>query len=194
MTVSRRRPAAATLIGTMGRPTGFQLVTPAFGTRHFTCKQRILLMLMGGTPGVVAVLCTTVWHSVTQISHNPQELNVLPIGNMKDSMSMKLLVYETASGRRPFVEWFERLDGQCQRSVRRRLRAIEDHDHLGVCTSLRGGLYEMRLAGRMGLRVYFANIDGAVVLLLGGSGKGDQKRAINHARDRLKDFRERNSE
>jgi len=36
----------------------------------------------------------------------------------------------------------------------------------------------MRLAGRIGLRVYFANIDGAVVLLLGGSGKSDQKRAI----------------
>jgi putative addiction module killer protein len=111
---------------------------------------------------------------------------MLPIGNMRDSMSMKLLVYETDSGRRPFVEWFERLDGQRQASVRRRF--------LGDCTSLSGGLYEMRLAGRIGLRVYFANMDGAVVLLLGGSGKSDQKRAIKRARERLKDFRERNSE
>ena len=52
----------------------------------------------------------------------------------------------------------------------------------------------MRLAGRIGLRVYFANIDGAIVLLLGGSGKSDQKRAVNRARDRLKDFRKRNDE
>lgn len=119
---------------------------------------------------------------------------MLPTGNMHDSISMKLLVYETDSGRRPFVEWFERLDGQRQASVRRRLRALEEHDHLGDCASLRGGLYEMRLAGRTGLRIYYARIDRAIVLLLGGSGKSDQKRTIERARERLRDFRDRNSE
>ena len=107
---------------------------------------------------------------------------------------MKVLVYETDSGRRPFVEWFERLDGRRQASVRRRLRAVEEHSHFGDCSSLSGGLFEMRLAGRIGLRVYFANIDGVIVLLLGGSGKSDQKRALKRARNRLKDFRERNDE
>lgn len=106
---------------------------------------------------------------------------------------MKLLVYKTESGRQPFVEWFENLDGRQQASVRRRLRAIEEHDHLGDCSSLRGGLFELRLAGRIGLRVYFANIDGAIVLLLGGSDKSSQERAIKRARERLKDFRERNN-
>ena len=117
---------------------------------------------------------------------------MLPTGNIADSISMELLVYETDSGRQPFVDWFETLDGQRQASVRRRLRAVEEHDHLGDCSSLRGGLFEMRLAGRIGLRVYFANIEGRVVLLLGGSGKSDQKRAIKRAKERLKDFRERN--
>jgi putative addiction module killer protein len=107
---------------------------------------------------------------------------------------MKLLLYETVSGRRPFVEWFDRLDARRQASVRRRLRAVEEHSHLGNCSSLRGGLFEMRIAGRIGLRVYFANIDGAIVLLLGGSGKSEQKRAIKQVRDRLKNFRERNDE
>ena len=107
---------------------------------------------------------------------------------------MKLLVYETNAGRQPFVEWFERLDGRRQASVRRRLRAVDEHGHLGDCSSLRDGLYEMRLAGRIGLRVYFANIDGAIALLLGGSGKSDQKRAIKQARERLKDFREQNDD
>ena len=145
-------------------------------------------------PIVNGVLVTTVQHSVPQISHNPQDLRMLPTGNMQDSMAMKLLVYETVSGQRPFAEWFERLDGQRQASIRRRLRAVEEHNHLGDCSSLRGGLYEMRLAGRIGLRVYFANIGGAIVLLLGGSGKSNQRRAIERARERLKDFRERNSE
>lgn len=107
---------------------------------------------------------------------------------------MKLLVYETDSGRQPFVKWFENLDGQHQAAVRRRLRAVEEHDHVGNCSSLRDGLYEMRLVGRIGLRVYFARIDGAIVLLLGGSGKGNQERAIERARERLKHFRDRNSE
>ena len=135
----------------------------------------------------------TARNPVTRISINLQDSSMLPTGNMHDSMSMKLLVYETVSGQRPFVEWFERLDGQRQASIRRRLRAVEEHDHLGDCSSLRGGLYEMRLAGRIGLRIYFANI-GARVLLLGGSGKSNQERAIKRARERLKDFRERNSE
>ena len=98
---------------------------------------------------------------------------MLPTGNIHYSISMKLLVYETESGRRPFVEWFDRLDGRYQAAVRRCLRALEEHDHLGNCSSLRGGLYEMRLAGRTGLRVYFANIDGAIMLSLGGSGKSE---------------------
>lgn len=107
---------------------------------------------------------------------------------------MQLLVYETDSGRQPFVDWFEKLDGTRKAAVRRRLRAVEEHNHLGDCSSLRGGLHEMRLAGRIGLRVYFTCIDGVIVLLLGGSGKNDQKRAIARARERLKDFRERNDD
>ena len=117
---------------------------------------------------------------------------MLPAGNIPDSMSMELLVYETDTGRQPFVDWFEQLDGQRQASVRRRLRSVEEHDHLGDCSSLRGGLFEMRLAGRIGLRVYFAKIERTAVLLLGGSGKSDQRRTIKRARERLKDFRERN--
>ena len=101
---------------------------------------------------------------------------------------MELLVYETDSGRQPFVEWFEKLGGQRQAAVRRRLRAVEEHDHMGDCSSLRGGLYEMRLVGRIGLRVYFAKVDGAIVLLLGGSGKGNQERAIQRARGKAETF------
>ena len=151
------------------------------------------MFLIGRTLIADSVPCTTAQYSIIQISHNPEDLGMLPIGNMPDSMSMKLLVYETKSGRQPFVEWFERLDDQRRASVRRRLRAVEEYGHLGDCSSLKGGLYEMRLAGRLGLRIYIANMDEAVVLLLGGSGKSDPRRTIRLARERLKDFRERNS-
>ena len=106
---------------------------------------------------------------------------------------MKILHYQTVSGRLPFREWYDRLDGRHQAAVRRRARAIEAHGHFGDCRTLRGGLYELRLIGP-GLRIYFATIDGAIVLLLGGSGKSDQRHAIKKARQRLKDFREWNDD
>lgn len=103
---------------------------------------------------------------------------------------MEILHYQTESGRLPFREWYDKLDGKHQAAVRRRIRAIEEHGHFGDCRSLRGGLYELRLVG-LGLRAYFAKFDGAIVLLLGGSGKSDQKRTIEKARRRLRDFEER---
>ncbi len=103
---------------------------------------------------------------------------------------MRIEHYQSDTDRVPFDEWFDSLDGRNQRAIERRIAAIEDHNHFGDCSSLRGGLFEMRLLGP-GLRIYFAYVDQAVVLLLGGSDKGTQKRAIKTARDRLKDFKAR---
>ena len=103
---------------------------------------------------------------------------------------MKVELYRSDKGRIPFEEWFESLGGRNQAAIERRVAALEEHDHFGACSSLRGGLHEMRLLGP-GLRVYFANVDQVVVLLLGGSDKGTQKRAIKTARERLKDFKMR---
>jgi len=103
---------------------------------------------------------------------------------------LKIEHYQSKYGRVPFEEWFDSLDGRHQAAVERRVAAVEEHDHFGDCSSLQGGLYEMRLLGP-GLRIYFAKVGQAIVLLLGGSDKGSQKRAIKAARDRLRDCRER---
>ena len=52
-----------------------------------------------------------------------------------------------------------------------------------------GGLHELKF--RQVIRIYFTEVDGEVVLLLGGSGKRDQRREIDKARERLKDFKRR---
>ena len=103
---------------------------------------------------------------------------------------MKIELYQSEKGRIPFDEWFDTLDGRHQAAIERRIAAVEEFDHFGDCSSLRGGLYEMRLLGS-GLRIYFTNVGNAIVLLLGGSGKGSQKRASKAARARLKDFKKR---
>ena len=102
---------------------------------------------------------------------------------------MRLEAYETSDGKVPFTNWFYGLDDTLRRAVQRRLRAIEENDHFGRRRSLRGGLHELKF--RQAIRIYFAVIDGQVVLLLGGSGKRDQNREIAKARTRLKDFRQR---
>ena len=103
---------------------------------------------------------------------------------------MKIEHFQSDQGRVPFEEWFDSLDRRHQAAVERRVAAVEEYGHFGDCSSLRGGLYEIRLLGS-GLRIYFANVNRAIVLLLGGSDKGSQKRAIKAARDRLTDFKKR---
>jgi putative addiction module killer protein len=102
---------------------------------------------------------------------------------------VKIEAYETGDGRVPYLDWFCGLDGTLRRAVQRRLRAIEDNDHFGNRKNLRGGLHELKF--RQAIRIYFAEFDGQIVLLLGGSGKRNQDREIAKARTRLKDFEQR---
>ena len=102
---------------------------------------------------------------------------------------MRFEVYETSEGRAPYLDWFSGLDSTRRRVVQRRLRAIEDNDHFGNRKNLRGGLHELKF--RQVIRIYFAEIDGQIMLLLGGSGKRNQDREIAKARARLKDFEQR---
>ena len=84
------------------------------------------------------------------------------------------------------MDWFGKLDGSDRRAVQRRLRAIEESDHFGVRKNLGGGLHELKF--RKVLRVYFTELNGDVILLLGGSGKRDQAGEIRKARQRLRDY------
>ena len=99
---------------------------------------------------------------------------------------MRFEAYETSEGRAPYLDWFSGLENTLRRAVQRRLRAIEDNDHFGKRKNLRGGLHELKF--RQAIRIYFAELDGQIILLLGGSGKQDQDREIAKARARLKKF------
>ena len=103
---------------------------------------------------------------------------------------MRIERYQSANGRVPFNEWLDSLDAQHRVAVNRRIFVLENRDHVGDCRSIRDGLFELRLLGP-GLRIYFARRGPKVVLLLGGSDKGSQQRAIRLARNRLREFKER---
>jgi putative addiction module killer protein len=105
---------------------------------------------------------------------------------------LRISRYQSANGRIPFEEWLASLDVRYQVAVNRRIDALEEHDHFGDCRTLQDGLFEMRLLGP-GLRIYFARSALELALLLGGSNKGKQKRAISLARVRLREFKERSA-
>jgi hypothetical protein len=132
---------------------------------------------------------------------------------------------EPQSGREPVRDWLDRLDPVKRAAAMRALSIILAGEGPGVCSTeygknLGGGLCEFRLRhdadevlrarrpdlyeklgpqpqGRVLLRMFFAEVDGTVILLLGGYDKGRdparrrQDAEIRTARARLAEYRGR---
>ena len=101
--------------------------------------------------------------------------------------------YTTEDSRSLFAEW---LDGLKDRRAQARILARLDRLQLGNFGDWKalagtGGVAELRDPYSPGLRVYFARIDNRIVLLLTGSTKADQKKAILQAEANLKDYHRR---
>jgi putative addiction module killer protein len=103
--------------------------------------------------------------------------------------------YQTVDGKKPFGEWLLDLkDKRAQAKLRARITRAE-LGNLGDWKALEGtGVYEMREHYGPGYRIYFSIIGRKIVLLLVGSTKQDQKRAIARAKDYLADYERRRDE
>ena len=68
---------------------------------------------------------------------------------------MRVKIYQTKEGRKPFKEWFELLkDKQTSLRIDARLGRLRN-GNLGDCKSLGSGLFEMRFHFQAGYRIYF---------------------------------------
>jgi putative addiction module killer protein len=104
---------------------------------------------------------------------------------------MKIRFYMDSGGRCPFEEWLVSLkDSKARMRIRAGIVRLET-DNFGDCKSLRGGVQEIRIDYGPGYRVYLSRQGGVIVLLLCGSDKRDQDRAIEKAIDYLKDWKRR---
>lgn len=100
-------------------------------------------------------------------------------------------IYETKTGRKPFIEWLERVkDVSISRKIRARIERIQS-GNLGDYRELGSGLFEFRIFHRPGYRIYFGKEGHRVILLLSGGNKGSQSRNIEKARVFLEDYRKR---
>lgn len=74
--------------------------------------------------------------------------------------------------------------------IRRRLDRLELGNY-GDYKSLTGGINELRLDFGKGYRIYFAEQDGLIIILLCGGDKSTQKKDIQKARDFWHELQER---
>lgn len=79
-----------------------------------------------------------------------------------------------------FQQWFLNEPLKSQVQMEARLANLTLHDHFGDAKNLGGGLGELRW--KNGRRVYFALLEGNLVLLLIGGHKNGQSKDIKKAR------------
>ena len=101
--------------------------------------------------------------------------------------------YITEAGKNPFQAWVNDLkDARAHLAITARIKRAATGD-FGDWKAIKGaqGLFEMRIHYAQGYRLYYAIIGQKVVLLLAGSTKQDQDRAIAKAKEYLADYNER---
>jgi putative addiction module killer protein len=104
---------------------------------------------------------------------------------------MDIRIYTDAKGNKPFDAWLQELrDVKARATVRARLERVRA-GNFGDCKPVRDGVQELRIDLGPGYRVYLSRQGAVLVLLLCGSDKSDQDRAIRQAIDYLNDWKER---
>jgi putative addiction module killer protein len=104
---------------------------------------------------------------------------------------MELRIYTDLQNRQPLTQWLADLkDVRARAQIRARLARV-GAGNLGDCKPLREGVQELKIDYGPGYRVYLSRQGPVMVLLLCGSDKGDQNKAINQAIEYLNDWKKR---
>lgn len=108
-------------------------------------------------------------------------------------MEYQIEEYVTAKGESPYADWFEGLKDTVARAklLARIDRAAQGN--FGDWKALAGakGVFEMRESYGPGYRIYYGIVERWIVLLLAGSTKKGQNRAIAKAKEYFADYETR---
>lgn len=91
--------------------------------------------------------------------------------------TIRVLEYLDTSGRSPYARWFDGLNAIAAAKVATAIYRLGKGNFSNV-KGVSGGVYELRIDFGPGYRVYFGKDGETIVILLGGSTKQDQRRAI----------------
>ena len=104
---------------------------------------------------------------------------------------IETITYQDSNGHKPYADWLGSLtDKQVRARILVRVNRMAA-GNFGDCKPLRDGVQELRIDYGPGYRVYLSRQGPVLVLLLCGSDKSDQNRAIKQAIDYLNDWKER---
>jgi putative addiction module killer protein len=108
---------------------------------------------------------------------------------------MQIEHYVARDGKDAFERWLDQVrDRRALIAIERRISRIERDGYFGDHKYLREGVSELRIDEGAGYRVYYAQIETVVVLLLCGGDKSTQDADINRAVANLEEFQRRRKE
>jgi putative addiction module killer protein len=99
----------------------------------------------------------------------------------------QLNIYVTKAGKKPFVDWLESLDKTVRCRIKERLDRVT-LGNLGDHKFIDNNIFELRMDFGSGYRIYCANEEEQIILLLSGGNKATQKKDIKKATAYLKDY------
>ena len=107
------------------------------------------------------------------------------------SQMIETIVYQDRDGNKPYADWLGSLaDKQAKARILVRVNRMAA-GNFGDCKPVRDGVQELKIDHGPGYRVYLSRQGPVLVLLLCGSDKSGQDRAINLAIDYLNDWKQR---
>jgi putative addiction module killer protein len=108
-----------------------------------------------------------------------------------ESQPRELRIYETDDGNAPFSSWLDSLrDREARARIKKRLDRVA-LGNLGDHRSVGGGVFEFKIDYGAGYRVYFAQTEVLILLLLCGGDKSTQERDIVKAKQFWANFNQR---
>lgn len=107
------------------------------------------------------------------------------------SQPRDLKIYETEEGDAPFSSWLDSLKDRKATAIIRKWLDRISLGNLGDCKSVGDGVFELRIDDAPGYRVYFAQLEMLIILLLCGGDKSTQDRDLQKAKQFWINFRQR---
>lgn len=106
-------------------------------------------------------------------------------------MLKQAVYYKTPSGKRPLEQWLKRIKDETAKAIIYKGLQKLEQGYRGNCKSLGGDLQELKFHYGPGYRIYFAEFESMLILLLSGGTKNtkkEQQQDIAQARAYLQEF------
>lgn len=106
----------------------------------------------------------------------------------------QIKIYAKENGKQPFSDWKNSLDKTLKQRVYSKIIQLQNENY-SDCSILKDsdGVKEARIRTASGLRIYFAEDNNEIIILLAGGDKDTQARDIERAKEYWQDYKQRRS-